>query len=370
MDDDECRRLTNGLYTTCSLPSDTLLLTPRPNIVLIVMEGCGAQFTDVGGHPDITPRLNSLRREGIDFAECHANSWRTDKGLVSILSGYPAFPITSLMKVPEKSRKLPAIARSLSREGYACSFFYGGDINFTNMRSYVMSSGYDRLTWKADYPRAAQQSSQWGVSDSLMFASLLSDIRQEHSRPWMKTLLTLSSHEPWDVPTHRLSDKVYNAFNYLDACLGQFIDSLRHTPQWQDLLIVILPDHGYRFQGIDETTRLYNHIPMLWVGGAVKAPRSVTAVCSQSDLAATLLGQLAIAHHDYRFSRDVLSADYRKPFAFHTFVDGLTLIDSAGFAAYDLESQHMIATEGPAADSLLQQGKALLQLFSDDLKKK
>ena len=96
----------------------TLLTTQRPNIVLIVMESCGGQFTEIGGHPKITPRLNQLASEGVSFSECYANSWRTDKGMVSILSGYPAFPVTSIMKVPEKSRKMPSIAHSLQQAGY------------------------------------------------------------------------------------------------------------------------------------------------------------------------------------------------------------------------------------------------------------
>ena len=369
-DDAELQQLTDNLFFTDSDGADTLLTTPRPNVLIIIMESAGAQFTAVGGRPDVMPRLDRLSAEGVSFSECYANSWRTDKGVVSVLSGYPAFPVTSVMKIPEKSRKLPSIAASLSREGYATSFFYGGDINFTNMRSYVMGTGYDRLRWKADYPADAQRSAKWGVRDDLMLSSLFDDIRQEQSPRWMKTLLTLSSHEPWDVPTQQLDDPVYNAFNYLDQCLGTFIDSLRQTPAWQDLLVVILPDHGYRYKGIDETTRLYNHIPMIWLGGAVRRPCRIDRVCSQSDLAATLLGQLQLRHDDFTFSRDVLSDRYQQPFAYHTFNNGFTVIDSTGFAAYDLDVQTVIAHDGPDAERLLRQGRALLQLTSHDLKDK
>lgn len=369
-DDAELQQLTDNLFFSDSDGADTLLTTPRPNVLIIIMESAGAQFTAVGGHSDVMPRLDRLSSEGVSFSECYANSWRTDKGVVSVLSGYPAFPVTSVMKIPEKSRKLPSIAASLSREGYATSFFYGGDINFTNMRSYVMGTGYDRLRWKADYPADAQRSAKWGVRDDLMLSSLFDDIRHEQSPRWMKTLLTLSSHEPWDVPTQQLDDPVYNAFNYLDQCLGTFIDSLRQTPAWQDLLVVILPDHGYRYKGIDETTRLYNHIPMIWLGGAVRRPCRIDRVCSQSDLAATLLGQLGLPHDDFTFSRDVLSDRYQQPFAYHTFNNGFTVIDSTGFAAYDLDAQTVIAHDGPDAGRLLRQGRALLQLTSHDLKDK
>jgi len=366
--DADCQELTDGFFYTDSTQPDTLLTTLRPNIVIILMESCGAQFTDVGGHPEITPRLNRLAREGVSFTQCYANSWRTDKGVVSALSGYPAFPVTSVMKIPEKSHKLPSIASSLAAEGYTNSFLYGGDINFTNMRSYVMGTGYDALRWKSDYTAAEQRSAQWGVRDDLMFASLLNDIQHEpEGSRWMKTLLTLSSHEPWDVPTQQLSDPVYNAFNYLDRCVDQFVDSLRQMPQWDSLLVVILPDHGYRYRGIDETTRLYNHIPMLWVGGAVRQPKTVDRLCNQSDLAATLLGQMGIEHAQFRFSRDVASRGYKCPMAWHTFNNGMTLYDSLGFTAYDLDAERIVVHEGGDADARLRVARALLQLTSHDL---
>ena len=367
LSEEECQALTEPLFTTESVNSDTLLTTTRPNIVIIMMESCGGQFTAMGGHPDITPRLNQLTQEGIDFTECYANSWRTDKAVVSILSGYPAFPITSVMKVPEKSRKLPSIAASLQAVGYSTSFYYGGDINFTNMRSYVMGSGYERLRWKADFSRQEQLTSQWGVRDDLMFSALLEDIRAEQGGPWMKTLLTLSSHEPWDVPTQDLEDEVYNAFHYLDRCVGQFIDDLRKTPQWENTLVILLPDHGYRYLGIDEGTRLYNHIPLIWVGGAVKEARQIQRICNQSDLAATLLGQLGMDHRAFTFSRDVLSESNNCQVAWHTYNNGISLFTPTEFMAYDLDVNQFVATEGTAASDLLPLAKALLQMTSHDL---
>jgi phosphoglycerol transferase MdoB-like AlkP superfamily enzyme len=266
---------------------------------------------------------------------------------------------------------MPSIAHSLQQVGYHNAFYYGGDINFTNMRSYVLGTGYDQLLWKSDFSSEEQSSSQWGVRDDIMFDTLLHDIKAEKSeKPWMKTLLTLSSHEPWDVPTKVLDDEVYNAFNYLDQCIGQFIDALRKTPAWQNTLVVILPDHGYRYKGIDEATRLYNHIPMLWVGGAVKQPVVIDRLCNQRDLAATLLGQLGISHDDFLFSRDILSSSYTHPVAWHTSTDCLSLYDSTGWMAYDLEANSMIAHEGGDGQRQLQQARALLQLTSHDLKQK
>ena len=366
MSEQECCDLTDSLFFTHSNNIDTLLTTKRPNILLIVMESCGGQFTSIGGHEEITPNLNQFLTEGVSFSECYANSWRTDKGMVSILSGYPSFPVTSVMKIPEKSRKMPSIAHSLHKVGYKNTFYYGGDINFTNMRSYVMGSGYDLLRWKADYSLKDQSTCKWGVKDEIMFQSVLEDIKAEKSQHWMKTLLTLSSHEPWDVPTHELNDEVYNAFNYLDQCIGKFINKLRQMPAWNDLLVIILPDHGYRYRGINETTRLYNHIPLLWIGGAVRQPKVITPLCNQSDLAATLLGQMDISHNEYRFSRDVTSSDYHYPLVYHNSTNCVSVIDAMGFIAYDLDAHTIIANESTNSKQQLKMAHALLQLTSHD----
>ena len=64
---------------------------------------------------------------------------RTDRGLVAILSGYPAQPTTSIMKYPRKTENLPSIPRSLKANGYNLQYYYGGDANFTNMRSRITS---------------------------------------------------------------------------------------------------------------------------------------------------------------------------------------------------------------------------------------
>ena len=366
-DEKDCDALVEGIFDTRSPAPDTLLNTSRPNILIVILESCGGQFTSLGDHPEITPQFNQLCHEGVYFTQCYANSWRTDKGCVSILSGYPAFPITSVMKVPEKSRKLPSIAKTLKTEGYDNEFLYGGDINFANMRSYVMGTGYDRLRCKDDYSSEEQTSAKWGVRDDVMFCHLFNGIQKQTSGPWMKTFLTLSSHEPWDVPTKVLDDEVYNAFHYLDTSLGQFVAQLKQSPVWNELLLIILPDHGYRCKSINETTRLFNHIPMLWLGGAVKVPRRIDRICNQSDLAAILFGQMGIDHSHFTFSRDVVGNAKLRPVAFHTFVNGYTVIDSCGFTAFDLDADKVIAGEGDNETSRLKLGKALLQHTSSDL---
>ena len=370
MEDKACEQIVSELYNTKSIGIDTLLTTQQPNIIVILLESCGGQFTEISGRTDITPNLNRLAHEGIYFTNCYANSWRTDRGTLCTWSGYPSFPTMSVMKMPSKSRSLPNIARTLQQErGYSTHYLYGGDINFTNMRSYLVAGGFSDLTWKDDYTKEEQTSAKWGVRDDITFQTL-TELTQTMRQPFLIGYSTLSSHVPWDVPIHHFDDEVLNAFYYLDQCVGNFIQQLRQSDLWDNTLVIMLPDHGIVYAGLDESNPLLNHIPMLWVGGAVKQPRRIEQVCNQTDLPATLLGQLGIAHDEYSFSRDVLSVTYKNPFAIHTYDDGYTIIDSASFVNYDFISNRVVSNYGKDRDKLILRAKAILQAASKDLNKR
>ena len=345
----------------------TTIQTPPtlPNVLLIIMESCGGQFTELGGNAHVTPNLTRLAHEGIYFTRCYANSWRTDRGMLSIMSGYPALPKTSIMKMPSKVRTLPSIARTLQREGYKTAFLYGGDANFTNTRGYLLSTGVETIVSEDDFTSEQRGSSKWGVCDSIAFDRLY-EMAVPYPSPWFLTFLTLSSHEPWTVPMPtKFQDEKLNAFYYLDLCLGRFIERFRKTEAWNHTLVVIIPDHGIKYKDQDETKEIRSHIPMIWTGGVVDGPLHIDRLCNQSDLAATLLGQLRLKHDDFTFSRDVLSPDYTRPFAMHTFPEGFSVVDSTGFNVYDLNSQKQ--TVGHSQDAI-QLGKAVLQITADDLR--
>lgn len=363
---DECDTLMAGLYPTDSEGTDSLLNTSRPNIVIVLMESAGDFLTSA------MPNLRRLKQEGIDFTNCYGNTWRTDRGTVCTYSGYPSFPTSSVMKMPMKTHQLPGIAATLRDEGYTTSYLYGGDINFTNMRSYLIATGWEKLTWKADYSSEEQKSAKWGVRDDITFNTLYEQITSINmttdSTRYLFGYSTLSSHEPWDVPVKKLDHEIPNAFYYLDQCIGDFIHKLKESPQWENLLVILLPDHSIDYGRLNETVQRRNKIPMVWVGGAVREPRKITKYCNQTDLAATLLAQLKLPHDQFRWSRDVLSTTYRYPFAVHNYNNGFSLVDSTGFMVYDLDSKRIITDHSSDSQRLERVGKAILQATTADLK--
>ena len=341
--------------------TDTLLRTRRPNVVLFLVESFGRSTVDerVGGEP-VAPEFQRLKGEGVYFDNLFANSFRTDRGTVAVLSGSPAQTKMSVMKLPVKSQRLPSIARSLRREGYATSFYYGGDLNFTNTASYLYGTGFDRLTWQKDLHFDAP-TSKWGYADDVVIDAFTDHVLAEAAsqRPFFAAMLTLSSHEPFDVPFAKFDDPMLNAMAFTDACLGRFVERVRQTPVWDDLLVILIADHAYPYPyGIANSDALRHRIPMLWLGGAVRRPAVVETYGSQSDLAATLLAQLGIAHGDFLFSRDLFDPA-RPKFGYWCFNNGFGVADAGGTTIFDCTSARVISPDSTAAQ--LRDGKAMLQ---------
>ena len=353
--------------TTSHFEVDSLTNT-RPNILLIIIESFFANFIEpLGGEPGITPKINDLCREGILFSQCYSCSYRTDRANVSILSGYPSFPHLSVMKLPHKSRTLPSIARSLKRVGYNTTFLYGGDINFANKQSYLIGTGYDHAIGYSHFPVSTRTTHAWGVTDHIMLDTLFNFV-QRASEPYFITALTLSSHEPWVVPYNRIpGNERANAMAYTDQALGRLISRLRQTPAWDNLLVVLVADHGVTYpHGLTEANPSKHHVPLLFLGGAVTEPRTVDKLCTQTDIAATLLDMLNLPHDEFTFSRDVLSPTY-VPTAYYTSSNIIAFIDSTGYTIYDLQAKQSLADSPQPSESRLKKAKVFLQKSVEDL---
>ena len=373
-DEDERERIMDGLFPTAADTTECLLNNQRPNILVIVLEGFGSCFIeDLGGDAkEVGVNINRLLPETVCFDSCYCGSFRTDRGIVCALSGYLGQPTTSIMRYAHKIKNLPGLPKTLKQYGYQTQVLYSGDISFFNMSEYFITAGHDRLISQDDFP-ASEHTVKWGVPDHVAFQWLFDDIQQKQEQgigPWYTTYLTISSHNPFDVPYHRLSsgtdindDAVkFNAFAYTDSCYGDFIDRLKVTPAWDNLLIVTVADHGFNWRPMNSSD--FPMIPFLLSGGAIKEPRRIHTLMSQTDLPAIVLGQMGIPHDEYTFSRDILGNTYRRPFAFNTFNNGFNYRDSTGCTVYDNVAKKSVEGADAQRETI---GKAILQTLYHDM---
>ncbi|MDE6371153.1 MAG: sulfatase-like hydrolase/transferase [Duncaniella sp.] len=368
-DDDDCSREFNELYPAYVAPKDRLIKTTRPNVLFIIWESLSSRFVEsLGGQPGVTPNIDRLAREGVMFTHLDCNSFRTDRGLVALLSGYLAQPTTSVIRMSKKLPHLPALPRRFKELGYETTAVHGGDLTIFHKAEYYLTVGHDRLMSQDDLPKELP-TGKWGVHDHAVMEWLFDDIMDKTRRgvQWFTTLQTLSSHEPWMVPYGRLaSDPVANTFAYVDDALGKLVDRLRETEAWDNLLIVVTGDHGCN-TGQYLPPQEYARVPLLLTGGAVAGPRRIDTIMSQTDIAATLLGQMGLNHDEFIFSRDVMAESYTYPFSFHTFVNGFMFRDETGYTVVDNVSDKAVIEPDETREH---RGRVILQYLYSDLAKR
>ena len=343
-----------------------------PDILIVIMESFASDIMpSMGSYKDVAVCLDSIAQQSILFTRFYANSFRTDRGMVSILSGYPAQPTTSIMRYPRKTSQLPSIARNLAKyKNYKTTYYYGGDADFCNMRSYLVSQGYQHIISDANFP-IEDKLSKWGVPDHIVAARMMKDIKaqQNEKRPMLRILQTSSSHEPFEVPYHRLKDKRLNAFAYTDSVMGAIVREYRKLPRWKNTLIVFVPDHvgGYK-ENLNDHDRSRYQIPLILAGGAISRPMKVGIIGSQHDIAATLLGQLGVEHREFTFSKNMMS-DATPKFAFFAVNDAFGIVSEENSLIYDNRAKRIVYDKGEKGFNL-KRGQAYLQKLYDDLAKK
>lgn len=373
MPPEKARQLFAQLYPQTG-STEYVLETPRPNIIIIVLESFTTKaIACYGGEKGITPNFNKLAEEGILFTDFYAGGDRSDKGLVCLFSGYPAQPRSSIVKYTAKTRHLPMLFTDFKPTGYRTGFYYGGDLNFANLNSYFMNAGTDNIVTKKDFPRK-YDNSKWGVADRYVFSRFAEDLDKERE-PFFYALFTLSSHEPFEISDDTVfkgsstQQKFRNSLYYTDRCLGEFIEKAKKSKWWDNTLIILTADHGVPYLG-----NLPNHdsdkykIPMLWIGGALaKKGVKIHKIASQTDLATTLLAQTKQNSGAYKFGKDIF-ADNSASFAFYVFNNGFGFISDTQKVAFDNNSKRYLA--GKAESEEGNTGKAYLQQLFEDYGRK
>ncbi len=342
---------------------DSVLNTSRPNILFIIGESFSESIFNMQVNQQwIMPNLRALASEGLYFPNAIANSFRTDRGVATALYGFPAQPRTSIMKYPSKSRKLPSLARKLEEVGYATEFIYGGDLNFTDMASMLYSTGWQKLTWQQNIKSKGLTLSKWGYDDMTMVDIVTQRVMESYKqeKPFITGWLTISSHEPFDIPVGAFNDKILDSHAFADRAVGEVIEALRQSPAWDNLLVIIVADHAYRYPAEVTYNSLQRHrVPLIWCGGAVAEPREIESYVSQMDIVATLLSQMNIDNSEFEFSRDIMSDNYEGR-GYYAFSDGFGVVTANGHLVYDNSKGEVVTFVGDTT-ALESHGKSILQ---------
>jgi phosphoglycerol transferase MdoB-like AlkP superfamily enzyme len=351
-----------------------ILTTTRPNVVLFIMESFTADLTKVlGNMDDVTPHFDSLTHQGILFSRIYSTGNRTDKGIIGTLAGFPSLAAGNLVKYTSKMHKLPAISQELNKNGYSTAFYYGGESEFDNYKAFILTHGYQKLIDKNKF-EDSELTSKWGAYDGVVFNRQLRDLKTV-KQPFFTTTMTLTNHEPFEVPGNYKFGSADNANRfkstafYTDSCINDYLSKAKKEAWYKNTLFIFIADHGHILP--KETNEVYMpqryHIPLLLYGEVIKPEfrgKTFGRIGSQIDLASTLLTQLGMNASQFTWSKNLLNP-YTKPFAFFSWDNGLGFINPKQSVTFDNTGKRVLYNDlkhkEEQTQETLKQGKTYLQ---------
>ena len=356
-------------------PKDTtisLLDRKDINIVIILLESWTADVIEsIGGSAEIAPYFNSLAKDGLLFTNFYSTGHRSQQAICSMLSGFPSVPNYDITDNHSKYKHLPSMVDVLKQGGYYTSFYFGGNLDYGNIRAFLLHANFDEIIEGGDIEKKVQRG-KLGIHDQYMLDYQL-DRLDKQRKPFFNILFTLSSHTPFDYPeiTDKLNWKTeeikyLNSIRYTDHCLKQYFEKVKTKSWYNNTLFILLADHSHPshiVRSYYETD--YQRIPMLWVGNVLKKEFRGT-VCdgigSHVDMPETLLSQLNYNTDLFKWGKNMFNP-YSTKFVYYEIVRGFGWISPQGSYTYstDRGDFHYFTGDESKKDTLLLTGKAYIQ---------
>ena len=375
-------------FTPVHRPADsTAVNLAGRNVVIFIMESMSAEHS---AHlmPEIyadrktkgfTPFLDSLMRSGLCFKRMYANGTRSIQAMPSVLGSIPSFK-TPFVLMPQslgESRQLPAM---LADKGYATAFFCGSERGSMGFGAYARSAGVERLVSREDYEAkhgTGDFDGYWGIWDE-EFLQFTGEELAAMPEPFFAALFTLSSHHPFIVPEKyaaTLPDgytRIHKGVAYDDRAFRLFFERFGGEEWFRHTIFVFVADHVSSEKFAEETRSYPGNMHIIGFiytpDGALRG--EVGEVTQQLDIMPTVLGLVGNTEPYFAFGRDVLNEPQRPRWSvsydgrFRALTgEGAVVLDDS-----DMDVQECPAT--PAADSLAQNFRALVQQYYNHIEKK
>jgi arylsulfatase A-like enzyme len=320
-----------------------------PNVLLVVLDTVRADHLGSYGYSRPTPNLDRLASEGLQFDYAMATSSWTLPSHATMMTGLYSYEHRAEMMTGKRlDGRFPTLAEAFARSGYATGAFIANREYCSANIGFGRGFGhFEDLFWSVDEVlRMSQLFKEFGLGKFTGFLregprfgwkpaeeinrEFLSWLPRRGDRPFFVWLNYMDAHDPYYAPapydrlygdepangvspfehfeeslavrngepaphTQRKIDAYDCAIAYLDARVGEMVESLRRQGLLDDTIVAIVSDHGEAFgehfvYGHQSTVyREVIHVPFLIrYPGALAPGGRVTSVVSLRELPATL----------------------------------------------------------------------------------
>ena len=316
--------------TLRTIKNDTAEL--HKNVVLITIESYSAEFMKAyGSEKNITPFLDSLAQQSMQFTNLYAVGNRTVRGLEAVTLCLPPSAAESVVKRKDNKNKF-STGNLFKQRGYNVKYMYGGDAFFDNMEDFFGGNGYTIVDKKTFAPIEITFSNIWGVCDEDMYnkAIKVMNLEAKENKPFFNHIMTVSNHRPFTYPEGKIdisgkSKSRDGGVKYTDYALKQFFKMASKQPWFKNTVFVILADHCASSSGKTELPMDKYHIPAFIYSPGFIPAQVETVLMSQIDIMPTLFGLLHFSYNSKFYGQDIFAPDY-KPRAFVATYQDLGLI--------------------------------------------
>lgn len=246
----------------------TPVVTQQPNIVLVILESFSEEYLDLK-NPEATPFLNRLRKnEAYYFQKAYANGRRSIEGIAAILSGIPALMEEPFINSEFSANQIIGLGTILNSHNYHTSFFHGASNGSMHFDRFTKSVGIENYFGMSQYPDHSHFDGSWGIYDE-PFLKWTCQKLSEFKTPFFSTLFTMTSHQPYKIPTEynqKFKDdrhQILKAVRYTDFAIEEFMKCAKSQPWFQNSIFIFTADHTGPFLKNDASFESRYQIPLI-----------------------------------------------------------------------------------------------------------
>ena len=227
----------------------------KPNIVIFILESNAKEYygafnkeSTISNYKGYTPFVDSLAQHSMIYTNAYSNGYKSIHAMSSILAGIPSFK-DAFTSSPYPKQKTESLVSTLKSEGYTTSFFHGAPNGSMGFLGYSNILGFDNYYGKNEYNNDADFDGVWGIWDEPFFQYFNSTISKK-KQPFLATLFSVSSHEPYQIPEKyegkfpKGDVNIHQCIGYTDYALKQFFKSAKKEPWYNNTIFVLVGDHG------------------------------------------------------------------------------------------------------------------------------
>lgn len=291
----------------------------KPNIVILIIEGLGRNFTGIDAeYSGFTPFLDSLQQQSLYWKNAVSTSGRTFGVIPSILGSLPLGD-EGFLEIKETPSHISLIT-ALKDLNYTSTYYTGSDSSFDRIINFFDYQGIDAIvdqkSFGEEYIKTAANEGgfSWGYADKELYKKSFTELDKQKS-PRLDIFLTVTNHEPFNFPERDLylkkvnllltnkkysqsqknvisqSPEIFGSLLYTDQSLNEFFNNYKKRADFANTIFIITGDH--RLIPIPQKDNLSRfHVPLLIYSPLLKQPKQFESIVSHSDITPSLIAFL------------------------------------------------------------------------------